>query len=105
VQHFSEECKNDGIYELSEGGPSPESYYKDWLNIAQNTSHHLGEKMTITQITPPANDYSAKGEKGLLDGIKGYKDFNINWMGWYGKDPEIIIDTKKYTIRPSKWAF
>ncbi len=44
VQRFSQECKNDGIYELSEGGTSPETYYKDWLNIAQNTSQHLGEK-------------------------------------------------------------
>ena len=105
VQRFSQECKNDGIYELSEGGPSPETYYKDWLNIAQNTSQHLGEKMTITQNTPPANEYSAKGEKGLLDGIKGYKDFNINWMGWYGKDPEIIIDTKKINYSTLKMGF
>ena len=61
--------------------------------------------MTITQNTPPANEYSAKGEKGLLDGIKGYKDFNINWMGWYGKDPEIIIDTKKINDSTLKMGF
>lgn len=37
-------------------------------------------------------DYNVKKENGLKDGIKGYKDFNINWIGWYEKNVEFIID-------------
>ena len=105
VLQFSQACNNLGIYELSEGGVSPNTYYEDWLIISKNTMDHLGKKMKITSITPPENEYQDKGPQGLLDGIKGYKDFNINWMGWYGTNPEIEINTNSITYNTIKLTF
>nr|WP_294922916.1 DUF4838 domain-containing protein [uncultured Flavobacterium sp.] len=93
VQDFVKNCSDFGIYELSEDGLSPEEYYTQWKYIAQNNvTDHLGENMKYEFETTPSSDFNVKKERGLNDGIKGYKDFNLNWTGWYGQNAEIIID-------------
>jgi hypothetical protein len=93
VQDFIKNSSDFGIYELSEEGLSPQEYGIQWKYIAQNNVvDHLGENIKYKFETQPSSDFNAKKEKGLNDGIKGYKDFNINWTGWYGQNAEIIID-------------
>jgi hypothetical protein len=94
VREFSQTCKEYGIYELSEGGLSPAEYYKEWVEITKNTTNHLGENIDINFLTPPTEEFSGKGSYGLVDGVRGYKNFNINWTGWYGTNPEIELITK-----------
>ncbi|SHN67236.1 protein of unknown function [Flavobacterium fryxellicola] len=95
VLQFAEACNALGIYELSEEGLSPNKYYENWLEITKNTATHLGEKLEVNFITPPAIEYSAKGSSSLVDGIKGHTDYNINWTGWYGNNPEIELITNR----------
>lgn len=95
VLKFSKACNQFGIYELSEGGVSPDNYYKEWLEICKNTTTHLGEDLKVNFITQPSDEFKGKGAYGLVDGNRGYKDFNINWIGWYENNPEIEIETKK----------
>ena len=94
VLKFTKDCNNFGIYELSEGGLSPDNYYKEWLEIAQNGVKHLGEDLNVNFVSKPAEDFTGKGSYGVVDGNRGYKDFNINWIGWYANNPEIEIETK-----------
>lgn len=105
VLKFSKACNDIGIYELSEGGLSPNNYYQEWLQISKNTSNHLGEDLKVTFLTPPSDDFKGKGSTGLVDGIKGYKDFNINWIGWYGTNPSFEIETKKINFNILKINF
>ncbi|MEL1255456.1 DUF4838 domain-containing protein [Flavobacterium sp. DGU38] len=92
VQNFVQNCKEFGIYELSEDGLSPEEYGTQWNYIAQhNVVDHVGESLKYEFKTKPEPEFNLKKEKGLQDGIKGYKDFNLNWTGWYGQNAEIII--------------
>lgn len=93
VRRFVQQCDKLGIYELSEEGLSPDNYLKEWVEITKNTSSHLGENLEIKLLTETAVDFKGKGSYGLLDGNRGYKDFNINWMGWYGNNPEMEIKT------------
>ncbi|MFV8367965.1 DUF4838 domain-containing protein [Flavobacterium sp. LB2R40] len=95
VLNFAKACHEFGIYELSEDGLSPEKYYKNWLEITKNTAKHLGEKIQVNFLTTPAPEFFGKGGPGLVDGIKGHTDYNINWIGWYGINPEIELITKK----------
>lgn len=95
VRQFADNCIEFGIYELSEAGVSPNEYYKQWLEITKNSTTHLGENLKINFITPPENEFSGKGSYGLVDGIRGHNDFNMNWIGWYGTNPEIEIHTEK----------
>lgn len=105
VSKFAETCNEFGIYELSEDGLSPDQYYKNWLEITKNTATHLGEKLQINFLTPPAPEYSGKGSKALVDGINGHKDYNINWIGWYGNNPEIEIITNNLDFNHIKIHF
>ena len=95
VEKFIQECNNFGIYELGEEGISPDKYLKNWIEIAKNTSTHLGENLQVDLLTEPAEEYKGKGGYGLVDGNKGHLDFKINWTGWYGNNPEIEITTNK----------
>jgi hypothetical protein len=105
VQNFTKNCSELGIYELSEGGLSPEQYYEEWLEIAKDSTNHLGEKLKVNFLTLPAEEFTGKGSYGLNDGIKGYKDYNINWIGWYGTNPEIEIITNKMNFNQIKINF
>lgn len=105
VRNFAENCKEFGIYELSEGGLSPEQYYQEWLEIGSKTIHHLGENLKVNFITPPAEDFRGKGSYGLVDGVIGHKDYNINWIGWYGSNPEIELITNKLEFNRIKINF
>ncbi|WP_244307370.1 DUF4838 domain-containing protein [Flavobacterium fluviatile] len=92
VSNFVQNCTDFGIYELSEDGLSPEEYGTQWNFIAQNNVvDHLGESLKYEFATKPEPEFNLKKENGLQDGIKGYKDFNLNWTGWYGQNAEIII--------------
>jgi hypothetical protein len=93
VLNFTKSCNDFGIYELSEGGLSPNQYYEEWLAIEKNTCNHLGEKYDLRFLTPPANENKGKGSYGLVDGVRGYKNPAINWIGWYGTNPEIEFTT------------
>ena len=105
VRKFTETCNQFGIYELSEGRLSPNKYNEDWLEIAKETTTHLGEKIQVNFLTPPAAEFFGKGSNGLVDGARGYNDFNINWIGWYGTNPEIELETKKINFNQIKLNF
>ncbi|MEM8520823.1 hypothetical protein RCH19_000809 [Flavobacterium sp. PL12] len=91
VKDFAKTCTELGIYELSEEGISPNTYYENWLAISKSVVHHLGEKLEVKYLSNPSPDYSGKGNYTLVNGIKGHNDHNINWTGWYGNNPEIEI--------------
>lgn len=105
VLKFSKACNTLGIYELSEGGLSPDNYYKEWLEISKNTTTHLGEDLKVNFITQPSNEFKGKGSYSLVDGNRGYKDFNINWIGWYENNPEFEIETNKLNFNTLKLNF
>ncbi len=105
VLKFTKSCTDFGIYELSEGGLSPDNYYKEWLEICKNKTTHLGEDLKVNFITEPSSDFKGKGSYGLVDGNKGYKDFNINWIGWYNSDASFEIETKKLNFNTLKLNF
>lgn len=105
VLKFTKSCNEFGIYELSEGGLSPDNYYKEWLEICKNAINHLGEDLMVNFITAPSEDFKGKGSVGLVDGTKGYKDFNINWIGWYATEPSFEIETKKLDFNTLKLNF
>lgn len=105
VLNFTKRCSELGIYELSEAGLSPEKYYEDWLEITKNSSPHLGENVKVDFITTPAEEFTGKGSYGVVDGARGHKDYNINWIGWYGTNPEIELLTNKLNFNRIKINF
>lgn len=60
-------------------------------SITLETNHALGAKVDYDNRYSSA--YTAGGNYGLVDGIRGSKIFGDNhWQGWIGEDIEMVID-------------
>lgn len=95
VKIFKNYLNKKGVSEIAEQGFTPDEYFEDWKDIAKyaNISSDV-IKADVKLITSPTEIYNRKGAYGLVDGVRAYKNFNINWLGWYGNDAEIQIDLK-----------
>ncbi|MGM0634835.1 MAG: DUF4838 domain-containing protein [Bacteroidota bacterium] len=99
VKNFAENLQNRGVDLLAEAGMSPENYYKEWLEIVnyanvENTLA-LDELKILSEVSP---DFKGKGSYALKDKVRGYKNFEINWIGFYKNDAIIqfeIAETKE----------
>ncbi|WP_198315780.1 DUF4838 domain-containing protein [Chitinophaga tropicalis] len=93
VKKFAAQCKKAGVKELSEGGQSPDAYQQDWdVIFARKWVNSLAFRAKVTLVNPWAEDFPAKKEQTLTDGLEGGKDFSINWLFIYGKDMIATID-------------
>ena len=93
VKGFIKAAKQNGVSELAEGGPTLVDYEKEWETILKRgplLHKALGKQVTI--LTQNNADYPAKGPRTLTDGSSGYDNFQYNYLGWDGKDMEVLID-------------
>jgi hypothetical protein len=98
VKSFVQTAKAARITELSEGGKSPDQYEQEWQEIFKaGPREHLAINAQVTALIPFSEEYPNKGIKTLVDGSRGYSDYQYNWLGWYGTNMEAIIDMEKET--------
>ncbi|UYQ94821.1 DUF4838 domain-containing protein [Chitinophaga horti] len=93
VQRFVAQAKKAGVTELSEGGLSPDAYAKEWADIfAKKWLNSMAFGAKVNLQFPYSEDYPAKGERTLTDGLTGGLDFSTNWLYFYGQDMVATID-------------
>ncbi|MBW8683754.1 DUF4838 domain-containing protein [Chitinophaga rhizophila] len=93
VKKFTAQSKAAGVKELSEGGGNADAYQREWETIfARKWISSLAFRAKVALLHPWAEDYPAKKEQTLTDGLQGDKDFSINWLFIYGKDLVATID-------------
>lgn len=93
VKKFVAQSKIAGVKELSEGGVSPEGYQQEWEEIfAKKWVKSVAFGAKVTLVNPISEEFPAKGDRTLTDGLQGTKDFSINWLFTYGKDMVATID-------------
>ena len=96
VKKFVAQCKESGVKELAEGGMSPDAYQQVWeKTFAQKWVNSLAFKAAVKLVNPYSEEYPAKKEQTLTDGLQGDNDFSINWLFIYGKDLIATIDLGK----------
>jgi len=98
VARFVANCKKAGVTELSEAGPAriPDEYQAEWNEIFKaGVTPTKALDASITLQYPFAEDYPAKGNRTLIDGNPGYKDFSYNWLCFYGVPMAATIDLGK----------
>lgn len=93
VRKFVAQCKQAGVKELSEGGGDADAYQQEWDTIfARKWVNSLAFGAKVSLLHPWSDEYPAKRERTLTDGLQGDKDFSINWLFIYGKDLVATID-------------
>jgi hypothetical protein len=84
------------VKELSEGGLSPDAYQQEWNAIfSRKWINSLAFQAPVKLANPYSEEYPAKKDKTLTDGLQGDKDFSTNWLFIYGKDLVATIDLGK----------
>jgi hypothetical protein len=96
VRRFVAACQKAGVTELSEGGLSPQAYGRQWDSVfARPWVKNLAFGARVTLRYPYSEDYPAKRERTLTDGVTGGKDYSLNWLFMYGNDLVATIDLGK----------
>jgi len=96
IKKFTDNCVAFGVKELSEAGTTPAAYLKEWTEIfAKKYTPNLALNALVQLQYPPLEDYPAKGNRTLVDGVEGYTDFSYNYLHFYGQDMVATIDMGK----------
>ena len=106
VSDFANDAADWGVYELSEAGMSPGEYKVEWDEISETgLIPHKGENLQVSFLVQPSPEYRGSGPSDLLNGIRGFKNFNIQWLGWYDDNPDIIIKTNRLRFESIEVGF
>ncbi|WP_177230259.1 DUF4838 domain-containing protein [Chitinophaga sp. CF118] len=107
VKKFIAQCKEAGVKELAEGGPSLDAYQQGWeTTFARKWINSLSFRAPVVLANPYSEEYPAKKERTLTDGLQGDNDFSINWLFIYGKDLVATIDIGKVqTVKEVRMNF
>lgn len=96
VKKFVALSKTAGAKEFSEGGITPDAYQQQWETIfSRPWVKSLAFQAPVKLVNTYSEEYPAKKEKTLTDGLKGDNDFSINWLFIYGKDLIATVDLGK----------
>lgn len=90
---FVRRCNAAGIPRLWEHGISPDEYFaSSKAYLEGSTSTHLARGRSV-RLTQPASQKYHNGEvAALTDGLRGWDDYHMHWLGFEGNDMEATID-------------
>ena len=90
---FRKRAHELGVTILNERSNTIEEYCDLYLKRnLPNPRKSLALLSKITYTLPPNKPYNLIADKALTDGLLGGATFNESWVGWEGKDGELIID-------------
>lgn len=76
-----------------------DEYYARYKRMLKKTMiNPIGLFRNVNFITSPNLKYSANGLNTLTDGLRGDEDHHFNWLGFEGKDMEVVVDLEKPTL-------
>ena len=93
LELFRSRAQRLGVTSLNERNNTIEDYCELYLKrnlpAEKKSLSHLSK---VSFPLPPDKPYDKIADKALTDGLLGGATFNESWIGWSGKDGEVIID-------------
>ncbi len=93
VKLFKDRCNEYNVPTLNERKNRPQDYCDLYLKryLPSNEPNLLlGAK--VSYVLPPAERYQPIAETALTDGLHGGAGYVEGWVGWEGKDADLILD-------------
>ncbi|MBN2172540.1 MAG: DUF4838 domain-containing protein [Bacteroidales bacterium] len=96
LEEFHAVCQGNLFITLNERSLSPETYYLSTLRfIDVQVEGNFAFRKPVTAEPLPEPKYASGDPSILTDGVQGAHDFNVHWLGWWGKDAIITVDLEK----------
>jgi hypothetical protein len=93
LKTFVDGCRQAGIPRLEEGGTSPDDYLamtQKFLDAGMKP--HLALFKPVAVKPPASRKYHQGDARALTDGLKGWEDYHMHWLGFEGDDMEAVVD-------------
>ncbi|MBK8881548.1 MAG: DUF4838 domain-containing protein [Bacteroidales bacterium] len=96
IDPFTDLCLRQGVTRLREWSTTPEAYRSDMYRMFyQGMNEHLAFNKKVQLISPDPIIFSEEDFGKLTDGIRASNDSRNNWVGFQGKDMDVVIDLGK----------
>ncbi len=90
---FYVRCKRVGISKLWEHGVPPEEYFSSCSRFLQgSTEPHQALEHSVNLTIPASPKYHEGQAEALTDGLIGWDDYHMHWLGFEGEDMQATID-------------
>jgi hypothetical protein len=90
---FVGQCKVAGVARLWEHGTSPDDYYQSTRTfLDMSTKDYLARRKPVTLASPASLKYHSGESSALTDGVRGWDDYHMHWLGFEGNDMDAAID-------------
>ncbi len=98
LEDFYSVCSTNHLVTLNERNLSPDIYYESTKRfIDVQVEGNLAFRKPVFTDPAPEVKYSLGDPMVLTNGVQGAHDFNVHWLGWWGKDAQITVDLEKLT--------
>ena len=96
LDDFNTTCKKAGVPYLNESRLTPKVYYESSTRLLDiDVKGNYAFRKKVTTETPPSPDNSNGDLSILTNGIKGASDYKVQWLGWEGKDFNLVLDLER----------
>ena len=93
LQTFVARCQQAGITMLEEHGTSPEEYQEATRRyLDRSMRRHLALGRPVVMAVPARTKYHNGEASALTDGLKGWNDYHMHWLGFEGAEMDATID-------------
>jgi len=92
------DCRQLGYHSMHERSYPPEQYREDMQTFfREGMVDHLAVGRSIAFEEPFNPKYPARGDRTLVDGLKGINDYFYSWLGWEAADMVATVDLQIVT--------
>ncbi|HVP06996.1 MAG TPA: DUF4838 domain-containing protein, partial [Candidatus Acidoferrum sp.] len=90
---FVRQCKEAAIPRFWEHGTSPDEYLAATRGFLDSGAKgHLARGKPLVLAQPASPKYHNGDQSALTDGLKGWNDYHVHWLGFEGEDMDATID-------------
>ena len=90
---FVRRCNQAGIPALWEHGTSPDEYLASTRSFLERSiKSHLARGAAVILAPPASPKYHNGEETALTDGLRGWDDYHMHWLGFEGEDMDATVD-------------
>lgn len=81
---------------INENRLTPEAYVASVRRMIDiQLEGNLAFQKKVSATIPAATQYSSGDLAFLSNGVKGSNDYNVNWIGWFGQNTELVLDLEQ----------